>query len=114
MRRTCCSLPGSSTGRRRPRCSSSRAACRPAIWAHVAELTTTLLEKSFSSRKAIKYLVNQGLKGSLAEGLHLEAAYTLHYETTDPDAHEGLMAFAEKRKPRFQARRRASATYPRS
>lgn len=82
------------------------------LGAQVAELTTTLLEKSFSSRKAIKYLVNQGLKGSLAEGLHLEAAYTLHYETTDPDAHEGLMAFAEKRKPRFQARRRASRPIP--
>jgi enoyl-CoA hydratase/carnithine racemase len=74
--------------------------------AHVTELTASLLEKSFSSRKSIKYLVNQGRKGSLAEGLHLEAAYTLHYETTNPDAHEGLVAFAEKRKPRFHGRRR--------
>ena len=69
------------------------------------ELTSGLLEKSFSSRRAIKYLVNRGLKGSLAEGLELEAAYVLHYETTDPDAHEGLVAFSEKRKPRFRARR---------
>jgi enoyl-CoA hydratase len=67
-------------------------------------LTTTLLAKSFSSRRAIKYLVNQGMKGSLAEGLHLEAAYVLHYETTHPDAHEGLSAFAEKRKPKFRSR----------
>ena len=71
----------------------------------LTELAHKLLEKSFSSRKAIKYLVNQGLKGSLAEGLELEAAYVLHYETTDPDAHEGLVAFAEKRKPRFRGRR---------
>jgi enoyl-CoA hydratase len=70
------------------------------------ELTTGLLEKSFSSRKSIKYLVNQGLKGSLAEGLQLEAAYVLHYETTDPDAHEGLVAFSEKRKPRFRSKQR--------
>ena len=70
-------------------------------------LTTELLAKSFSSRKAIKYLVNQGLKGSLSEGLQLEAAYVLHYETTNPDAHEGLVAFSEKRKPRFRARRPA-------
>ena len=70
----------------------------------LAELTATLLSKSYSSRRAIKYLVNQGLKGSLAEGLHLEAAYLLHYETTHPDAHEGLVAFAEKRKPRFRPR----------
>jgi enoyl-CoA hydratase len=74
--------------------------------AQLQQLTATLLEKSFSSRKAIKYLVNQGLKGSLAEGLQLEAAYVLHYETTDPDAHEGLLAFAEKRKPRFRTRHR--------
>jgi enoyl-CoA hydratase len=86
--------------------------CIPAadLEAQVSALTTNLLEKSFSSRKAIKYLVNQGLKGTLAEGLHLEAAYVLHYETTDPDAHEGLVAFAEKRKPRFKARRRVQGT----
>jgi enoyl-CoA hydratase len=74
--------------------------------AQLQQLTATLLEKSFSSRKAIKYLVNQGLKGSLAEGLQLEAAYVLHYETTNPDVHEGLLAFSEKRKPRFRPRRR--------
>jgi len=74
--------------------------------AQLQQLLSSLLEKSFSSRKAIKYLVNQGLKGSLAEGLQLEGAYVLHYETTDPDAHEGLLAFSEKRKPRFRARRR--------
>lgn len=73
--------------------------------AKVQELTTTLLQKSFSSRRAIKYLVNQGMKGTLAEGLHLEAAYVLHYETTHPDAHEGLAAFADKRKPKFRSRR---------
>jgi enoyl-CoA hydratase len=70
----------------------------------VRELTATLLTKSFSSRRAIKYLVNQGMKGTLAEGLHLEAAYVLHYETTHPDAHEGLAAFAQKRKPKFRSR----------
>jgi enoyl-CoA hydratase len=81
--------------------------CVPAeeLEAQLQLLTTELLARSFSSRKAIKYLVNQGLKGSLAEGLQLEAAYVLHYETTDPDAHEGLMAFSEKRTPRFRPRR---------
>jgi enoyl-CoA hydratase len=80
--------------------------CVPAaqLEPELAELTATLLSKSYSSRKAIKYLVNQGLKGSLAEGLHLEAVYVLHYETTHPDAHEGLVAFSEKRKPRFRPR----------
>ena len=81
--------------------------CVPAeeLEAQLQLLTTELLAKSFSSRKAIKYLVNQGLRGPLAEGLQLEAAYVLHYETTHPDAHEGLMAFSEKRKPRFRPRR---------
>ena len=68
----------------------------------LAALTANLLEKSFSSRKAIKYLVNQGLNGPLPQGLHLEAAYVLNYETTHPDAHEGLVAFMEKRKPNFR------------
>ena len=80
--------------------------------AELARLTASLLEKSFSSRKAIKYLVNQGLKGSLAEGLQLEGAYVLHYETTDPDAHEGLVAFSEKRKPRFRGRRAGTGVRP--
>jgi enoyl-CoA hydratase/carnithine racemase len=76
-----------------------------------AELTAALLQKSFSSRKAIKYLVNQGLSGSLAQGLQLEAAYVLHYESTHPDAHEGLSAFAEKRKPHFAPKAPADKTW---
>jgi enoyl-CoA hydratase len=72
---------------------------------HVTELIANLLEKSFSSRKAIKQLVNRGLKLSREDGLAMEAGYVLKYETTHPDAHEGLVAFSEKRKPRFRSRR---------
>jgi enoyl-CoA hydratase/carnithine racemase len=83
----------------------------PQLEEKFAELVATLLQKSFSSRKAIKYLVNQGLAGSLAQGLQLEAAYVLHYETTHPDAHEGLSAFAEKRKPRFSPKTSGGKTW---
>jgi enoyl-CoA hydratase len=67
----------------------------------LTELIATLSSKSFAARAAIKYLVNQGLKGTLESGLHLEKSYVEHFETTHPDAHEGLLAFAEKRKPVF-------------
>ena len=34
-------------------------------------------------------------------GLKMEADYCLDYETDHPDAHEGMLAFSEKRKPNF-------------
>jgi enoyl-CoA hydratase len=72
------------------------------IESKLEQLITTLRQKSFAARRAVKYLVNQGLKGSLEAGLHLEKSYVLHFETSDPDAHEGLVAFCEKRKPKFR------------
>lgn len=68
----------------------------------VAELVQSLSSRSFSARRAAKYLINQGLNGSLEAGLHLERSVVLGFETSDPDAHEGMLAFVEKRKPRFR------------
>ncbi|MFA5630377.1 MAG: enoyl-CoA hydratase/isomerase family protein [Porticoccaceae bacterium] len=68
---------------------------------HLAELIDSLCSKSFSSRAAIKHLVNRGLEGDFLSGLEMEAEYVLDYETAHPDAHEGLVAFLEKRKPNF-------------
>jgi len=81
--------------------------CVPAadIDGKLQELTGSLLQKSFSSRRAIKHLVNRGMQGSLPEGLQLEAAYVLKYESTHPDAREGLAAFVAKRPPKFRSRK---------
>jgi enoyl-CoA hydratase len=71
----------------------------------ISALIAKLSEKSFVGRKYSKYLVNEGLNGSLERGLQMEMEYCHKYVTTNPDAIEGLTAFIEKRRPRFQARR---------
>lgn len=50
----------------------------------------------------MKYLANQGLRKDLTTGLRMELEYVHRYATNSADATEGLMAFQEKRKPRFQ------------
>jgi enoyl-CoA hydratase/carnithine racemase len=66
------------------------------------DLIDCLAEKSFAARSAIKFLVNEGLKGTLDCGLRFERAFAVHFESTHPDAYEGLLAFSEKRKPNFR------------
>jgi len=68
----------------------------------VDDFTRRLQQKSHAGRRGAKYLVNEGMKGSLANGLELELTYVHNYATTHPDAVEGLMAFKENRKPRFR------------
>jgi enoyl-CoA hydratase len=58
-----------------------------------------LSTKSPAGLRGAKYLVNQGLGGTLESGLQLEIAYVHNYATTEPDATEGLVAFKEKRQP---------------
>lgn len=84
------------------------------IESKLEELTGSLLQKSFSSRRAIKYLVNRGMQGDLPEGLALEAAYVLDYESAHPDAYEGLAAFVGKRSPKFRSRKAEMPTTTRS
>lgn len=65
-------------------------------------LGADLLTKSPTALKGMKYLVNRGLQTDLDAGLQLEIAYTHNHATAEPDAMEGLRAFAEKRKPVFK------------
>lgn len=69
--------------------------------ARAAELARSFSAKSPAGLQGAKHLVNQGLNGSLQDGLRMELEYVHHYATTVPDATEGLLAFREKRAPRF-------------
>jgi enoyl-CoA hydratase len=53
---------------------------------------------------AMKRLVDDAGRLPLAEGLVREMDFVHRYATTHPDAKEGLLAFAEKRRPDFTAR----------
>lgn len=60
-----------------------------------------LLAKSGVGLAGAKRLANLTLELPYDEGLKAEIAFVHHYATTEPDAMEGLVAFKEKRAPRF-------------
>jgi enoyl-CoA hydratase len=67
----------------------------------LAAFVTRLSNRSPLGLKGMKHLVNQGLRTDLESGLRLELEYVHNYATTAADASEGLVAFREKRVPRF-------------
>jgi enoyl-CoA hydratase len=71
------------------------------LLAHAGQLAGGMCEKSKAGLRGMKYLVNEGLRGNIESGLELEMSYVRDYATTEPDAMEGLVAFKEKRKPRY-------------
>ncbi len=68
------------------------------------EFAAGLLEKSPAGVQGMKRLVNAGMRGGLEAGLALEMEHVHRYATTEPDATEGLLAFADKRKPVYRKR----------
>lgn len=72
------------------------------LMATVNEFCQKLVAKSPLGLKGAKYLINRGLQTDLKAGLELELRYVHNYATTSHDATEGLVAFAEKRKPDFR------------
>jgi enoyl-CoA hydratase len=71
------------------------------LWATVASLTGKILAGSPAGVRGAKHLVNTGMRMDLPDALRMELEYVHRYATTCPDATEGLLAFQEKRKPRF-------------
>jgi enoyl-CoA hydratase len=71
------------------------------LMARVDEIVDALSERSAYCVAGMKYLLNEGMRGSLQSGLRLEVDYVHNYATVHPDATEGLVAFGEKRAPRF-------------
>ena len=70
--------------------------------ARLAQLLERLSHASALSRKGMKALANIAATTTLAEGLRNELDYVWRYATQSSDATEGLVAFSEKRKPRFR------------
>jgi enoyl-CoA hydratase len=65
-------------------------------------LVATLASKSGVGLAGAKRLANMTLDLPYEEGLKAEIAFVHSYATTEPDATEGLIAFKEKRPPRFR------------
>jgi enoyl-CoA hydratase len=65
------------------------------------EFAKKTLKKSFMSLKVVKQLVNKGQLLNLHESLEMELNRVHEYATSCEDATEGLLAFIEKRKPKF-------------
>jgi len=71
------------------------------LMAEALAVAGRLAERSRVALGGAKYLVNAGLRTDLAAGLEIERGFVHNYATAEPDATEGLVAFKQKRKPRF-------------
>jgi enoyl-CoA hydratase/carnithine racemase len=67
----------------------------------VEKIARSIVEKSSLGVSYMKKLVNQGMQIDLHNAVELEVAMFLNYFHSD-DVQEGLLAFQEKRKPKFK------------
>ncbi|HBE45757.1 MAG TPA: enoyl-CoA hydratase [Deltaproteobacteria bacterium] len=68
------------------------------------EFANEVASKSPLGVKVIKEICNRGINMELDDALHLEILECHHYCLTSFDCHEGLLAFSEKRQPKFEGR----------
>ena len=73
-----------------------------ALASRASALAAQLLALSPAALKGAKHLVNEGLKGDLDTGLAMEMSFVHKHATSEADAMEGLLAFSERRSPRFE------------
>jgi enoyl-CoA hydratase len=79
----------------------SRVVPNDALMAETLKLANTIAGFSLPALIAIKESVNRAWESSLTEGVKFER-HALYARFASDDAHEGMHAFLEKRKPTFQ------------
>jgi enoyl-CoA hydratase/carnithine racemase len=68
------------------------------------EFANTVATKSPLGIQTIKEICNKGLNMGFEKALDLEIEKVYEYATSSHDAYEGLLAFVEKRRPRFKGK----------
>lgn len=66
------------------------------------DIAASLASRSPAGVRSMKRLVNEGMQQPRAQALRFEIDMVIDYATRCPDATEGLLAFAEKRSPRYE------------
>jgi enoyl-CoA hydratase/carnithine racemase len=72
--------------------------------AFVESVLTRFINTSPLSMKNMKHLVTKGMRMDVMSGLRMEIDCAHEYATQSNDANEGLRAFSEKRKPKFNGK----------